>query len=145
MNFAKEWSHKDEWRRSGEHFLVVVSRHAVQVDEEFGEGPHIWCVYAYIYPEHPHFAAFNGPHMWQDAASMMPFHRGPSYLDYPTHEGKVTSVKVGADYNHLYDDRFTHYATAEDAYSVFSDAQDLHYWLTAKSMKETAPVESETA
>lgn len=89
-----EWDHKDEWRLSGRNFLIVVSRHYGTADHY--EGPHRWAVYAYIYPQHPYFALFEGPHMWQDAAVALPFHGGPSYLEYPMYGGKVGSVKVGA-------------------------------------------------
>ena len=73
--------------------------------------------------------------MWQDATSVMPLHGGASLLEYPMYEGKVTSVKVGADYHHLYDDDYTHYATKEDAGSVFDDAEELFRWLTNRAAK----------
>jgi hypothetical protein len=119
------WDHKDAWRKRGKDFLVEITRHNGSEDE-WGKGPHRWCVYAYIYPKHPHFAFFDGPHMWQAAATCLPFHGYPSLLEYPMYEGKVTSVKVGADYDHLRDDRFTRMATTEDAYEVFADAQRLY-------------------
>jgi hypothetical protein len=118
------WDHKDEWRKSGKGFMVVVSRHNGTADV-FGDGPHRWNVYAYIYPKHPSFVEFDGPHMWQSAATSLPFHGYPSLLEYPMYEGKVTAVKVGADYHHLHDTHFTHYATPQVAYEVFDDAQAL--------------------
>jgi hypothetical protein len=118
------WDHKDVWRRRGKDFLIEVTRHSVK-SVDYWEGPNRWCVYAYIYTAHPHFAAFDGPSIFQDATSQMHLHRGCSFLEYPMYEGKVTSAKVGADYHHLHDDRFTHYATASDAYEVFSDADEL--------------------
>lgn len=126
------WDHKDEWRKHGKDFLIVVSRHNGRPDEMEGTGAHRWCVYAYIYPKHPHFANFDGPHMWQDATEGMPLHGGASLLEYPMYDGKVTSVKVGADYHHLYDD-FTHYATKEEASEVFYDADRLFAWLQERA------------
>lgn len=128
---APNWKHKDEWKKPGKDFLIVVSRHEQSADFECGA--HRWCVYAYIYPRHPYFAEFDGPNMWQDAASNMPLHAGPSLLEYPMHDGKVTSIKVGADYNHLHDSHFTHYATADEASEVFDDAEQLHAFLTRKA------------
>jgi len=128
---AANWDHKDVWHRRGTDFLIEVKRHSEpqsQADRDMGvycEGPHRWCVYAYIYPNHPHFAAFEGPHMWQDAATQLHLHGGPSLLEYPMYDGKVTCVKVGADYHHLHDERFTRYASREDAYEVFVDADEL--------------------
>ena len=68
--------------------------------------------------------------MWQDAAAALPLHGGPTLLEYPIYEGKVSCVKVGADYNHLYDSRFTHFKTKDDAREVFVDAEILIEWLT---------------
>ena len=126
------WDHKDLWRRRGKDFLVEVSRHNQPGSSDMDEGPNRWAVYAYIYPNHPHFAAFDGHDMWQDAAQCMPLHCYCSLLEYPMYEGKVTSVKVGADYHHLHDD-FTHYATKDEARTVFADAERLFDWLQSKA------------
>jgi hypothetical protein len=127
------WDHKDEWRKHGLDFLVHVTRHNGTADE-YGRGPNQWAVYAYVYPKHPHFAKFDGQHMWQEAATMMPFHGGPSYLRWHIdNDGKPTSVQVGADYDHLHDEHFTNYATKEDAWEVFQDAECLVEWLTERA------------
>lgn len=128
-----EWKHKDLWHRRGKDFLVEVSRHTVEGARDLG--PHRWCVYAYVYPEHPHFAAFAGDSMMQWAAQEMPFHGGPlsgaSYLrNHRNDKGEVTAVQVGGDYNHLHDDRFTWYDALEMASEVFNDAETLFQWLT---------------
>lgn len=131
-----DWKHKDEWKRYGKDFLVSVTRHSVAVDEHgFYDSDlgHRWCVYAYIYPKHPHFAKFDGPQMYQDAASCMPFHGGPSLLEYPMYDGAVTSVKVGCDYNHLHDWPYTRMANKEEALGVFADADELYNWLQERS------------
>lgn len=132
MSEIENWRHKDSWGRRGKDFMVEVTRHRSELGvDECGEGPHRWCVYAYIYPSHPHFASFSGPHIWQDATQALPLHGGCSLLNYPMYEGKVTSVQVGADYHHLHDDRFTHYATADEARVVFEDAEELFEKLQA--------------
>jgi hypothetical protein len=59
------------------------------------------------------------------------------------YEGKVTSAKVGADYHHLHDDRFTHYATASDAYEVFGDADELFEQLQARATADSQPTNTE--
>jgi hypothetical protein len=123
------WEKKDEWWAHGKNFLVVVKRHELTRTDEW-EGPHRWAVYAYVYPKHRHYANFKGEHMWQPAASCMPFHGYPSLLRWHYDErGEPTSVQVGADYNHLHDDRFTRDATKEDAHEVFADAEELFRWL----------------
>lgn len=131
------WDHKDVWRRRGKDFSIEVTRHAVK-PVDYWEGPHRWNVYAYIYPNHPHFATFSGPSIFQDATTCMHFHRGCSFLEYPMYDGKVTSVKVGSDYHHLNDDRFTHFAAPLDAYEVFCDADRLFEQLqnSAQTVRE---------
>lgn len=134
--------HKDMWTMDGRNFVVQVSRHSVDCSEY--EGPHRWCVYAYIYPKHPHFARFDGTEtLWQDASRSIPLHGGPSLVRKHTDvKGDVTAYQVGCDYNHLDDDMFTHYATAEDAYSVFNDARELHAWLTESYITKAIGSES---
>lgn len=128
------------WHRRGKNFLVEVYHHTVpqsELDADMarwgGEGPNRWAVYAYIYPGHPRFAQFNGPDLWQEATQGLALHGYCSLLNYPMYEGKVTSVKVGADYHHLHDDHFTHYATQEEATEVFSDASALFDILQAQA------------
>lgn len=131
------WDHKDVWRRRGKDFLVEVTRHSVN-PVDYWEGPNRWCVYAYIYPKHPHFSKFDGPSLWQDATQVLHLHGGASLVEYPMYEGNVTSVKVGADYHHLHDDRFTHFSTPQDAYEVFGDADRLFEQLqnSAQTVRE---------
>lgn len=121
------WKHKDEWKLFGKNYLVAITRHTESAFA--GDGEHRWCVYAYIYPKHPHFSNFSGADMWQDSATCLPLHGGPTYLEYPMYNGEVTSVKVGCDYNHLHDTYFTHCATKEEAYEVFEDAEILYNFL----------------
>jgi hypothetical protein len=134
-----DWRHKDIWSMDGKNFMIQVSRHSEPMREESGcydsEGPHRWCVYAYIYPKHPHFAAFNGTEeMWQDAAAMMPMHSGPSLCrKHLNADGEVTSYQVGADYHHLHDWAYTQQATKDEAAGVFDDARELHTWLTERA------------
>ncbi len=130
---ATEWSHKDEWKRYGKDFCVVISRH--EIGTYFDNGPNGWCIYAYLYPAHPHFAKFEGRDIWQAATECMPLHGGCTYLDYPMSDGKVTSVKVGCDYNHLHDEHYTHCATKDEAWDIFDDAEDLFNWLQEKAQK----------
>ncbi|PRF54660.1 hypothetical protein C6Q15_28260 [Burkholderia multivorans] len=69
---------------------------------------------------------------------MLPLHGGCTLLEYPMYDGKIASVKVGADYHHLHDTRFTHYATADEARLVFEDADELFDKL--QSMAAPEPV-----
>jgi len=124
------WNRKELWTKRGDGFSVEVSHHTVDITE-VSEGPHRWCVYAYIYPQHAMFEEFDGSDMWQDAALRLPHHCGPSYLKWHCDdEGKKTSVQVGADYNHLGDDEYTHMECSDDAMSVFADAEKLMSFLS---------------
>lgn len=123
-----DWAHKDIWTKRGKHFTVEVSRHTVEARDY--RGPNRWAVYAYVYPKHPHFKKFHGESLFQPATEPMPLHGGASLLRYHFDAANViTSVQVGADYDHLHDAPFTYMATAEDAASVFSDADELVKWL----------------
>ena len=122
------WRHKDIWKKNGTDFLVEVSRHSGNASElDLREGPHRWCVYAYIYPKHPHFSMFNeADDLWQDATTSLPGHSYPSYLRrHVDANGNVTSFQVGWDYHHDGDWMFTHDANQEDAKRQFLDAQEL--------------------
>ncbi len=139
----QEYRKTEDWKRGGKDFLVVVNHHTSATPTEFacGEGPHRWCVYAYIYPSHPHFEAFDGTeNMWQDAATVLPMHGGPSLLrvhtKHPDHA--IASYQVGADYNHLHDDEYTHMANEIEATRVFRDADELFDWLSAKAQEVAA-------
>lgn len=123
------WDHKDEWRRQGKHFLVSVTRHFAPVCRP-DQGPHRWAVYAFIYPNHPLFDTFHGEEMFQPASNALPLHWGPTFLrQHRGDDGQICSIQVGADYNHLHDDRFCDYATADDAIEVFNDADELFEYL----------------
>lgn len=136
----EQYRRTEQYKQEGNGFLVMVSHHTVEALDESGcfdrTGPHRWCVYAYIYPSHPHFKAFDGTEtMWQSAATAMPGHGDPSLVR--VHTGpKPTyyagSYQVGWDYNHLHDWSYTQMETPEDALSVFRDADRLFDWLAER-------------
>lgn len=136
-----QWSHKDEWKYQTRHFTVVVSRHCVSVPEWVGvgqDGGNRWCVYAYIYPTHWLFSRFDeSESISQDAARELNMHGGASLVSYHQRADKVTSIQVGADYNHLGDNHYTFQSTKEDARSVFMDAADLISFLKQPEQKTT--------
>lgn len=122
-----EWQKSETWRQRGSQFCVEVVHSTAPSDDD----PHRWCVYAYLYPTHPHFAAFAGEDMWQAAAQALPLHGGPSFLRWHMGtDGRAVSVQVGADYHHYKDDHFTRCADPDEARGVFSDAADLVAWLS---------------
>jgi hypothetical protein len=138
------WKRKELWHQRGEGFCVEVSHHTTptydseRLTTHASEGENRWCVYAYIYPEHPHFAKFEGDKMWQDAALALPLHGGPSMLRWHRDANcNATSVQVGADYNHDGDGCYTHYDDAAEARSVFRDADELAAWLATPNAKVT--------
>ena len=127
-----EWLKKDMWSKRGKDFMVQISRHTVAASliDQY-EGVNRWAVYAYIYPKHRHFQRFEGLDMWQEAASILPLHSGPSYLRaHRDDNGQIVSYQVGADYHHLYDDRFADYADLNHAFEVERDADELFDWLS---------------
>lgn len=136
MNYRKS----ENWKREGKGFMVMVNHYTEPQREEAAcfdsEGPHRWCVYAYVYPSHPHFAAFDGTEtMWQGAATMMPGHSYPSFLRIHTKQpdNAVCSYQVGWDYNHHGDWEYTRLANEHEAFGVFADADQLFDWLRQKT------------
>lgn len=128
-----EWAPKREWWLHGPEFLVVVKHHIVKSDPDRG-GDNRWNVYAYIYPKHWHFAAFNGESLFQAAATDLPLHSGPSYCREHRDANGVTSYQVGSDYDHNWDGYFRG-TTPEEHFpdgKVFLDALELFNWLAAR-------------
>ena len=138
----ESWRKKELWTRLGEGFCVEVSHHLAEHSDY--DGPHRWCVYVYVYPTHPHFAKFEGDTMFQEAARIMPLHGGPSLLTWHVdNHGKIGSVKVGADYDHLHDEHYRQMQTAEEAHSVFADADELYLWMSERSTPPAPPTKEE--
>lgn len=134
------WEKKNVWRKRGKDFMVEVFHSTVELPESakmyLTEGENRWCVYAYIYPKHRLFNTFEGDKLWQDATQNLPLHSGCTYLRYPQYKGVTTAVKVGGDYNHAWDDHFTHYADENEARTVFSDADELFDYLSKSEQGE---------
>jgi len=119
-----------EWRLQGKGYLVAVKHHSV-TSPTGDDGPNRWAVYAYLYPTHWHFPAFDLPgHMWQEATLIMPLHGDCSYLRaHRDDDNSILSIQVGADYNHVGDDRFSYIDGRNEAWTVFDDAERLFEWL----------------
>ena len=126
------WSRVEEWHKREVDFRVMVKRWSLPVSAHSrSKGRQVWNVYAFIYPKHRLWDSFEGTDMFQPAASALPLHCGPSFLQYNIGEaGKVESLQVGSDYHHLGDERFSHYKTREDAWEVFQDAEELFAYLS---------------
>lgn len=130
---------KESWFRSSKNFSVeIVHWQRTQTAMDREEGPHKWNVYAYIHEGHPLHAKIRADGGWyQDALALIPLHGGVSFLQgfYGRNEWSRTEVsrvmtwKVGGDYGHVDDVRFTHYETLEDAREVVRDADELFRWL----------------
>ncbi len=122
--FDSKWEHKDEWKQSGNGFLVVVTRHWT-TSISYGEEGMVnrWCVYAYIYPSHPLFKVACEKSGNEEPLIGLPFHGGISLKRLHFNEKhEITAVQLGADYGHCGDERFEQYRTKEDACVVFCGA-----------------------
>jgi len=114
------WKPKLEWKKEGNNFSVVVSKHMSY------SGDNIWCIYLYVYPSHPAFSKFNKDGtMWDqphfDCHSYVSYFQ--PHIRYKT--GEVASYQLGWDYNHDGDSWYTSIESAEDAGSIFFDAEQL--------------------
>lgn len=130
----ENWKHIETWRRLGKTFCVEIVHWTEPANEDFNpyDRGHRWNVYAYIWPNHPHFAAFSPEAgMFQPAASDLPLHWGPSLFDVIRDASgtEIKAFKVGCDYNHIHDEIYTQADTVERASDVFRDAEELFAWL----------------
>lgn len=121
-NVTDGFVRKEEWKREGKDFCVVVSRHTARSTDENDNNR--WCVYLYVYPRHPSFDLFNPlSDMWSQ-----PHFTCHSYVSFfkvhRDERGDVGSFQLGWDYNHD-GDNFGWCSTADDASSVFWDANRL--------------------
>ena len=139
MKDETEWPIQT-WRRLYDHFLIEVVRltRPPRKTDDWGErGPHLWTVYAYIYPSHWHFSSFSGNDHWQPATQDMPLHGGCTFLEYHWRQGEtglvVSAVQVGCDYAHLHDDRHTRDA---EGVTPFRDAVVLANWLLIREVAQ---------
>lgn len=118
-----DWKHKDVWSHREKSFLVEVSRH---VDSTLdGEDENKWCVYVYVWDNHPAFKLFNKDERPLNQPSFE-VHGYPSY--YRPHinkDGIVTAHQLGWDYNHDGDSHYLGLKTKDEAGSVFWDASKL--------------------
>ena len=121
-----EWDHVDLWHKRGPNFVVEVKRIRDGNDN-------CWCVYAYVYPDHPYFTRLS-PEVddaLRASAALMPLHGGPTLLRrYYDDHGVTITVQVGGDYHHLGDDCYMRADDASAAAGVFLDAEKLFEWLS---------------
>lgn len=123
-----KWAKSERWKRHGKNFTVeVVHWTSPRPEWDQYRGENCWNVYAYIFPKHPMFKAFNETDdIFQDAASSLHLHAGASWCKSKCdRSGAVYCIEVGSDYSHHGDDHFGHMETREDAYEVFRDAVEL--------------------
>lgn len=100
----------------------------VEVEHSIMEsGRNRWNVYAYIYPGHPFFSEMQDEQGAMQKAAYMPLHGGCSYTTiHRRWDGSVSSVQVGCDYNHAFDDYHT---LDTEGRSIMRDAQQLFEYL----------------
>lgn len=126
MSISDGWNHKDEWRRSGQGFMVVVSRHHFG-DGEISEDENRWCVYAYVYPKHRIFDRLDkadNAGVLRDCCGLYCHSYVSLYRVHRDESGTVQSVQIGWDYNHD-GDEFSTRKTPGEASVVFWHASRL--------------------
>jgi len=118
-----DWKKKDVWTHRESNFCVEISRHdGPKLD---GTAENIWCVYAYVWNNHPAFALFKRDGRPSDQP-YFEVHSYPSfYKPHMNKDGEVTSHQIGWDYNHDGDWHYLECETEDDAASVFWDAAGL--------------------
>lgn len=87
-----------------------------------------WNIYVYLFQHHAAFNRFTGitEQNYISSDTVLDFHGGCTYFQRSWNsEGRIVRVKLGCDYAHYGDEQYEDFATKEDAWKVFSDAQDL--------------------
>ena len=121
-----DWEKKEHWHKRGNNFLIEV-KHWRNEPYHQEDGGHRWAVYVYVYPEHPLFKELERSR--SGVPQEMPLHCGESfYKKHLSEDQVVTSVQVGADYNHDGDTRYTHMAQ-EEAGLLLADAEELFRYM----------------
>lgn len=122
------WNQSETWKRAGKNFAVEIKHWTAPYD---GWAENHWNVYVYFYPQHPHFARFDGERIYQPAADALPLHGGATYLhSHYDHKGEVKSIQVGSDYDHAGDEKYSRCASPSEAAQIFADAETLFTWCT---------------
>lgn len=140
---AADYERKDVWSRHGENFGVEINRFTRESHFD-DRGVNRWCVYAFVRKGHRLFSTIQGGSTSQESLYGWPLHGGCTYLVGYTEGTEVYGWKVGADYSHLYDDRFYRMATLEQAWEVVKDADELFRWLSPDAAVEMATITSGT-
>ena len=125
--------HKEVWGRMGKDFYIEVVRWESMTAEEYESmrergmafnGRFIWNIYCYLYPDHPRFNLAKEEDMCD--CPINSFHYGCTYAKRNRSiDGTVICKRYGNDYNHYGDDHFTYIEKPEDAFQIFSDADEL--------------------
>ena len=95
---------------------------------------HHWNVYVYIYPDHPMFDKIEEERI---RLVSLPLHGGVSYHEwFYNSTGAAICKKIGSDYQHAHDSRFTGYSTEDEAWEVFKDAEVLIQFMESEGQNE---------
>jgi len=139
------WRHKDVWTNRqalSDNFLIEVVRFTSKAYLP-NEGQNKWCLYVYVYPEHPLFKKINPTvgdtiSTYDERLPDMPLHGGCTYTKiHLTDDGtRITSIQIGADYSHYGDERYSWITAKEDASDIFYDADVLFKWMQEYSGDE---------
>ena len=135
---SETWYKSDRWRKYSKTFEVQIIYWDCGYCSK-STGPHRWNVYAYIYGDHPLSDIFDSPTRkdWIAIDALEDYFHGrysfreemkvKSALIYPPSHSKC--LKIGSDYNHDGDEKFSYMDTLEKAKEVHADADRLFFYL----------------
>ncbi len=124
----EDFSHEDVWKTNGKNFSVHVvrctSKRQSMFDEELGENE--WNIYVNIYKKHPAFPLVGESIYDVPEEITALFHGGCTFISWCyDSKSEPYKKKIGCDYCHLGDDKFSLMMHREDAKDVFEDAINL--------------------
>ena len=121
----EDFSHEDVWKTNGKNFSINIvrwtSKEQSMFDQELGENK--WNIYANIYKKHPAFPLIGESIYDVPEEIETLFHCGCTFnMWFYNNKSEPCSKKIGCDYSHLGDEKFSFMTDREDAKEVFEDA-----------------------
>lgn len=121
MSEYKELNNKI-WYRGGDGFTIEIVCHLRGFDIT-GFGEYTWNVYVYLQNSHSLFHKIL-ENYHEDVSKYISFHGGCTFSEWSSSFLKEYK-KLGCDYIHFGDERFSFMSTPEEAKEIFDDADKL--------------------
>lgn len=119
-----KWDHADRWRTRKKDFMIEVCRWGLGLGTPYSKN--VWNVYVYLYEGHRLFDRASRCNDTSDAYPLIEMHGGITYFrKHFDGNQKITSIQIGCDYAHAWDESYEEMTTKDEAGPIFHDAQQI--------------------